>query len=44
MSPAVPEKLFQFTDAELKVMHAKGLTRKLIPPHLLKNYKLPTPK
>jgi hypothetical protein len=36
----VPDKLFQFTGNELKVMHAKGLTRKLIPPHLLKNYKL----
>jgi len=36
----VPDKLFQFTENELKVMHAKGLTRKLIPPHLLKNYKL----
>lgn len=37
----VPEKLFQFTENELKVMQQKGLTKKLIPPHLLKNYKLP---
>jgi len=36
----VPEKLFQFTENELKTMQAKGITKKLIPPHLLKNYKL----
>lgn len=38
---AVPEKLFQWTENELKVMQQKGLTKKLIPPHLIKNYKLP---
>jgi len=34
----VPEKLFQFTENELKVMQAKGLTKKIIPAHLQKNY------
>lgn len=37
----IPEKLFVFSEAELKVMQAKGLTKKLIPAHLMKNYKLP---
>lgn len=35
----IPEKLFQFTENELKMMQQKGLTKKLIPPHLMKNYK-----
>ena len=34
----VPEKLFEFTDNEIKVMQQKGLTKKLIPAHLMKNY------
>lgn len=37
----IPEKLFVFSEAELKVMAAKNLTKKLIPAHLMKNYKLP---
>jgi glycogen synthase kinase 3 beta len=33
--------LFNFTENELKMMQAKGLTKKLIPPELLKKIKLP---
>jgi hypothetical protein len=37
----VPEKLFEFSENELKVMQIKGITKKLIPAHLMKNYKFP---
>lgn len=35
----VPEKLFQFTDNELKVMNAKGLFKKLVPQFVDAKYK-----
>ena len=40
----VPEKLFVWTDNELKLMHHKNLTKKLIPPHLIKNFVNRLPK
>jgi serine/threonine protein kinase len=37
----LPAHLFDWTENELKLMTQKGLVKKLIPPHMTKNYKLP---
>ncbi len=37
-STPVPPHLFQFTDAELKTMKERGLTKKMIPRHMWAQY------